>query len=239
MDIDMDDNDDLCYIADMQGIVHRIDFDGTISMGSWEESELFSGNGAITATPVPAYGGGTIMNVYFGTGAYLETDDILTVEDNTFYCVLDRQDGAENPNLVDQTDSINDIGAADGWFIDLPQAGERITEPAAVVAGAIFFTSYLPSSEVCEAGGHSWLYRVSFEDGSAPDDGEEDGFDGSRSMDMGDGIASRPVVDIINETVIVQSSDATITIEEIGQIFFNLKVQSWQENHDDAETYVP
>ncbi len=233
VDVDLDGNDDLCYVADLDGTVHRIAFNESTNVGNWDESELYSGNQEITATPVPAFGEGNSINVYFGTGAYLETDDILTLEDNSFYCVFDRQDGGENPTLVDQSGDIEDIGDADGWYMDLPLSGDRITEPAAVVAGSVFFTTYMPSSEVCEAGGHSWLYRVSFDDGSVPDDGEEDGFDGERRIDMGEGIASRPVVDIINESVIVQSSDATITIEDIGQVFFNLEVQSWQETHDE------
>ncbi len=235
VDRDLDGNADLAYIGDLNGTVHRIDFDGSRSSGSWDMSELYSGNQVITARPVAAFGDANAINVYFGTGAYLETDDILTSDDNTFYCVIDNQDGSENPVLVDQTDSIEDVGAADGWYINMDYEGERITEPAAVVAGSVFYTSYLPSTEMCEAGGHSWLTRVSFEDGSVPDDGEEDGFEGNRRMDMGDGIASRPVVDIINESVIVQSSDATITIEGIGQIFFNLSVQSWQETHDNTQ----
>ncbi len=237
VDLDLDGNDDLCYVGELQGVVHRLDFGGSTTVGSWDESELYSGNQEISATPVPAFGEGNMINVYFGSGAYLETDDILTSNDNTFYCVIDRHSGNENPHLVDQTDSIDDIGEDDGWYIDMPISGERITEPAAVVAGSVFFTSYQPSSEVCEAGGHSWLYRVAYNDGSVPDDGEEDGFDGDRRLDMGDGIASRPVVDIVNESVIVQSSDATITIEDIGQVFFNLEVQSWQEKHKTGTTF--
>ncbi|MCP4293404.1 MAG: PQQ-binding-like beta-propeller repeat protein [bacterium] len=237
VDLDLDGNSDLCYIADLSGNVYRIYFNDTSSTASWDISELYSGNQGITAMPVPAFGEAGEVNVYFGTGSYLETDDIITLENNTFYCVIDRQNGAENPTLIDQTDDIDDVTGADGWYIDMEYAGERVTEPAAVVAGSVFYTSYLPSGEPCEAGGHSWLSRVSYEDGSVPDDGVEDGFDGQRRMDMGEGIASRPVVDIINESVIVQSSDATITIEGIGQVFFNLDVQSWQETHGTTNSY--
>ena len=54
-----------------------------------------------------------------------------------------------------------------------------------------------------------------------PDDGEEDDWDGGTSIALDEGVASRPVVDVVNETVIVQSSDATITVQEIGQQFFH------------------
>jgi hypothetical protein len=44
------------------------------------------------------------------------------------------------------------------------------------------------------------------------------------------------VVDIVNETVIVQSSDATITVEEMGTTFFHLTVRSWQENYEPEDS---
>ena len=52
----------------------------------------------------------------------------------------------------------------------------------------------------------------------------------------GGGIASRPVVDIANESVIVQSSNQTITIEDIGTVFMRLNVRSWQEAFESAGT---
>ena len=101
-----------------------------------------------------------------------------------------------------------------------------------MVAGTVFFTSFVPSQEICSAGGNSWLYRMDYGNGSVPDDGEEDNWEGNRSVDLGQGVASRPVVDVVNETVIVQSSDATITVQEIGQSYFHLTVKAWQENFD-------
>lgn len=243
VDLDLDGTSELCYVADLDGTVFRMDFDGTSSVNGWDISDLYSGSQPIMATPVPAFGDAGQVNVYFGTGAYLDDDDLVTQESNTFYCVFDNHDGQSNPTLIDQTNSIGDVTGADGWFINLEHAGERVTEPAAVVAGAVFYTSYKPSDEICEAGGQSWLTRVSYANASIPDDGVEDGFEGQRTMDLGDGVASRPVVDIVNENVIVQSSDATITIESIGQVFFNLEVDSWQETHEDfagpSATEVP
>ncbi|PIE76855.1 hypothetical protein CSA17_00025, partial [bacterium DOLJORAL78_65_58] len=234
VDLDLDGQADLCYVADMSGAVYRIDLQDSTAPGAWDVTRLFQGNEIITATPIPAFSEDGTVNVYFGTGSYLDEDDLYATRSNTFYCIYDRHNGELGTNLVDQTDEPREPNDYDGWYINLPNPGERITEPAAVVAGTVFYTSYAPSHEPCEAGGHSWLTRVAYDDGSVPDDGEDDGFDGKRRLDMGDGIASRPVVDIVNEEVIVQSSDATITIEDIGQVFFNLEVKAWQETHDDA-----
>jgi len=99
----------------------------------------------------------------------------------------------------------------------------------------VMFTSYQPSSQLCTAGGASWLWRMNYTDGSVPDDGEDDGWGGGRSIELGDGVASRPVVDVVNETVIVQSSDASITVQDIGQAFFRLSVRSWRETFNDTD----
>jgi Tfp pilus tip-associated adhesin PilY1 len=132
---------------------------------------------------------------------------------------------------VDQTSSINDIGTADGWYIDLwHHDGERVTEQAVVVAQVVYFTAYAPLTDVCEAGGHSWLYTMAYDDGSAVI--TEEGEEVPRDEDLGDGVASRPVVDIVNETAIIQSSDATITVVDIAIDIFHLTVRSWQENYD-------
>jgi type IV pilus assembly protein PilY1 len=234
MDLELDGEHDCCYIADLHGYVHRIDFDGTTNVGNWDTRVLWdSGGDEITAMPVTAFGENGEVHVYVGTGAYLEDEDIQTRDDHRFVCLIDRDDSAEYLAPVDQTDAIHDIAGTDGWYIRLEESpGERVTEPAVVVAGAVFFTTYVPSSDLCAAGGSSWLYRLDYSNGDVPDDGEDDDWDGDRVQSLGDGVASRPVVDVVNETVIVQSSDTTIQVEEIGQTFFHLTVRSWQENFD-------
>jgi len=234
VDTDLDGNHDIAYVADMLGHVWKLRFNGSPSPASWDQYCLWADTSVeITSPPTPAYAEGGTMNIYFGTGAYVDEADIATREDNIFCCIFDKNDNREYLNLTDQTSNINDLTSGDGWYIRLENIdGERVTEPAAVVAGSVFFTSFVPSQEVCDAGGNSWLYRMDYGNGSVPDDGEEDNWEGNRSVDLGQGVASRPVVDIVNETVIVQSSDATITVQAIGQSYFHLMVKAWQENFD-------
>ncbi len=235
VDLDFDGNSDLAYVSDLLGTVYRIDLRNTTSASSWSVSELYSGNREIQAPPMAAYGEGGDIYVYFGTGAYLEEDDISTLDSQSFYCIFDDHDESENPTLVNQTGSIDDVGTADGWYIDLDQAtGERVTEPAAIVAGTVFFTTFAPNAEACSAGGRSWLYQVQYQDGSAPEESEDE--DDGQLRYEGDGIASRPVIDITNESVIIQNSNQTITIEAIGSAFMHLNVRSWQENFEMPES---
>ena len=239
-DLDLDGNDDIGYVADLQGHVWRLEFDGHTNPGSWDVTCLWRGNFEITAPPILAFGEAGRILVYFGTGAYIDTNDLMSTDNNVFCCVFDRHDHAEYASLVDQTDTIHDLATADGWYIRLEHAdAERVTEPAVVVAGTVMFTSYAPAHELCSAGGRSWLWRMQYDNGDVPDDGEDDVWHGDRSIELGDGVASRPVVDIVNETVIVQSSDATITVQDIGQNFFHLTVRAWQETFDGQNQQQP
>jgi Tfp pilus tip-associated adhesin PilY1 len=137
-------------------------------------------------------------------------------------------------DLVDQTDTINPIEGFKGWFIDLEvAAGERVTEPDALVAGIIYFTTFAPSDDLCKAGGHSFLYRVKFRNGAGFDDDDDDGNDTTdgRIVDLGDGIATKPVIDIVNQHVLVQGSDTRIHVEDTqGQIQL-LTVRSWRQQY--------
>lgn len=233
VDLNLDGNHDVAYIADMLGHVWKLDFGGSPNPANWDRYCLWQDDDEITAPPTVAHGEGNTIHVYFGTGAYLVEEDINTREEHIFGCIFDRQDGSEYADLVNQTGSINDLTGEDGWYIELLHGdGERVTEPAVVVAGSVFFTTFIPSFEVCEAGGISWLYRLDYTDGAVPDDGEADQWNDQRAVNLGQGVASRPVVDIVNETVIVQSSDASITVQDIGQSFFHLTVRAWQENFD-------
>jgi type IV pilus assembly protein PilY1 len=57
--------------------------------------------------------------------------------------------------------------AKDGWQRTFPTAGERNVSQAALLAGALTYTSYLPSSAACEAEGTSDLFALYFGTGTA------------------------------------------------------------------------
>jgi len=237
VDIDLDGQTDLIYMADMLGSVYRIALRGSYNPGNWNVSRLYQGKQEITADPVAAYGPNGAVYVYFGTGAYIQDPDMESVGQNSFICVYDHHDGstADMGDLADQTSSVSDIGGSMGWYVNLwNDDAERVTEKCVVVAETVIFTSFAPSNDPCVAGGVSWLYQMKYEDGGIPDvdfmSNEED-----RSVSIGDGVASYPVVDLTEGNAIVQSSDASINVERIAGIIQPLRVRSWQENYDHVE----
>ncbi len=236
VDLDFDGTTDLAYIANLTGTVYRIALHGTANPGSWSVTEIYSGNQPITAKPVAAFAENGTINLYFGTGVYLDEPDILTDDLMSFYCIYDHHDGNENPTLIDQTSGDQEIGSANGWYLDLTaKKGERVVKEAAVAAGLVFFTSFAPNSEPCRSGGESYFYRIYYDDGTVPDT-DDDWRGQAQSRFRGGGIASKPVLDVVNGTVIVQNSNQTITIEDIGVAYSPLTVKSWQEDFDQINT---
>lgn len=235
LDVDLDDSADYVYAADLFGSVFRFDTRQSPDPDDWSMSTLYRGNVEITANPSVAYGPNDNVYVYFGTGAYLEDSDLLTVEQQDFICVIDHRDGstADIGDLRNQTDSVADLGNAAGWYIELEQmAGERVTQPAVVVAETVIFTSFAPDLDACVAGGKSFLYQMRYDSGDKTD--EQDDLN-DRVTDLGNGIASYPVVDLSSGNVVVQSSDARISVEPIAAQFQRMNVRSWQESFDHVQ----
>ena len=102
---------------------------------------------------------------------------------------------------------------------------------AEVAAGNVLVTSFAPSRDACIAGGESWLYRFNYQTGDGPED-SEDGDHYPRVESLGEGIASHPVIDLASGKVVIQGSDATLHVEELGADYFHLIVHSWQESFD-------
>ena len=233
VDLNLDGQADIVYMADMLGKVYRIKLNGSYEPSGWQVTTLYEGDREIQADPVAALGPNGAIYVYFGTGVYIDVPDMTSLNVNSFLCVFDHHDGttATMADMVDQTSSIVDVGSSSGWYINLWNAdGERATTQAVVVAETVIFTSFAPSDDICVAGGVSYMYQMSYDDGGIPDvdymSDEED-----RSVEIGEGIASYPVVDLSGGNVVVQSSDASINVEPIAGIIQRLVVHSWQENY--------
>ncbi|NEX17165.1 MAG: hypothetical protein C1943_11165 [Halochromatium sp.] len=153
---------------------------------------------SITSRPVVGLAGPERPNddymVYFGTGKYFESVDNLTVQTQTFYGIVDNSltvptaGTSTRGNLVEQTTAsvtvegstlslrtTTDNGCADdGWYTDLPDAGERVTTNPLLHNGRLIFTTLIPPDQTaspadagdpCTAaatnGGSGWLMELS------------------------------------------------------------------------------
>jgi type IV pilus assembly protein PilY1 len=121
--------------------------------------------------------------VFVGTGKYLESSDLADTSTQTLYAITDANETVtlNNPrgstNMVSQ--SISNSGASRlvtnnavsyatkrGWYIDLPDPGERQNVPSQLVFGTLLVPTIVPSNTVCSPGGYGWLNFVNFKTGA-------------------------------------------------------------------------
>jgi type IV pilus assembly protein PilY1 len=57
--------------------------------------------------------------------------------------------------------------STNGWYITLDSSERVITDPLASSTGAIFFTTFAPSPDICEYGGSTYLWAVKYNTGGA------------------------------------------------------------------------
>ncbi|MBZ0093414.1 MAG: hypothetical protein K8F27_14480, partial [Sulfuricellaceae bacterium] len=101
-----------------------------------------------------------------------------------------------------------------GWYVDLPDSGERINTDPALALGALVFTSNIPSTTVCVPGGSSWLYFLNYQTGGVITDSTVTW----SATSLGEALASRPVIIQLpsGETrALVRESNATTQAPKI------------------------
>jgi type IV pilus assembly protein PilY1 len=61
---------------------------------------------------------------------------------------------------------LNNIQSMDGWFTTLPNTQERTLSTATLLGGSLFFTTFIPTSDICVASGSGLLYAVYYQTGT-------------------------------------------------------------------------
>jgi type IV pilus assembly protein PilY1 len=188
-DSDGDGKVDTVYAGDLKGNMWQFDLSST-NAASWTSANLLfvARDGLGNRQPIinspevtlhPVAGN----MVLFGTGKFLETGDATSTSVQTFYGIQDAGStvtgrGALIPQtiLTDRTVTqgcgVSPLpacpAAPKGWYTDLPTSGERTTGTAQLVAGNIFFNTFIPSTSPCEFGGTGWEMALDYLTGEMP-----------------------------------------------------------------------
>jgi len=231
------------YLADR---VYAGDLDGNLwvasvdTSGNWAPAYTSGGvaqplftaasHQPITAAPeaaandeVPRVGNTPNLMVYFGTGQYLESEDVISTDTQSVYGIWDRGSyGLTRSNLQARTlsegiltdsdgttaavrysdgDAI-DFTSAKGWYVDLPASGERVTTSAQVYGDFIYINTLIPDQDPCLGGGSGWLMAFGL-DGRTP---EERAF-----LSFDDEVAGYMVSGLPNESTILGNYRVTST----------------------------
>lgn len=128
--------------------------------------------------------------IYFGTGKYLGKSDLTDTSQQTFYAIWDRMannsNGFSRSRLLEQTVTAHGTASTDlrarvvsknpiqwdngtnpiesteklGWYIDLPESGERVHQAPTLRDGRVIFVTVTPATDPCAGEGTSWLMEV-------------------------------------------------------------------------------
>lgn len=239
---DLDNTTDFVYGGDLMGNVWRFDLSGA-SASSWGATKFAVLKDAagvtqpVTTVPELATIGNTTRVVYVGTGQYMGDTDIPgstganshASQTQTMYGLVDPTVGTlpvplrsslqvqtltTSGSVRTATNNVVDYTTVKGWYVDLPDTGERINTDPTLISGALTFTSNIPSSTVCVPGGSSWLYFLDFKTGGTISDSTVT-WSGTA---LGQVLASRPIPIQLPSgkvVVLVRESDATTHKEEL------------------------
>ena len=171
------------YGVDLLGNVWRFDVNDIFSPSGREASlitTLVDGSGnpqPITTKPIASLIGNDIY-LYIGTGRSLHENDLTDTQTQTVYGIKDLMEFPDPPGPM-----IPDIRAAltqqslmtvgegsnavrgfatcstspNGWYVDLPDAKERVTVDMKRSLGSLIVGSNVPEPSACRIGGYSWL----------------------------------------------------------------------------------
>jgi type IV pilus assembly protein PilY1 len=176
------------YGGDMLGNLWRFDLDNasTKYLQAVKVAELKGPFGNVQPiTTKPELGLISSRRVIFvGTGRFLGNSDKSDTSKQTLYAIADDLSGhttvTDRTPLVQQVittidsvsrtvSSVNPVDwtnpAVRGWFIDLPDKGERVNVDPQLQLGTLVVSSNVPSTDTCVAGGTAWINTFNYATG--------------------------------------------------------------------------
>ena len=174
------------YGGDIKGNMWRFDLDPT---SSTYLTAVLVANLNISGVPQPITTKielgliGTNRVLFAGTGKFLGFSDATTTATQSVYAIRDDLAGNTavttraplqaqvlTTNTTTQTRSITgntvDWSIKRGWYVDLPDTGERVNVDPVLQLGTLAVATNVPASNACTAGGTGWLLSFNFQTGS-------------------------------------------------------------------------
>ena len=182
------------YGGDLLGNLWRFDINlpshttGSVNGGSvMKLASLFSDTAGTLSQPImttPILGNINNKRVVFvGTGKYLEAGDLSAIQTQTQYAIMDDDATTTlvNPRTSLTAQILTAAGATRsvtnnsiafsatnrGWYVDLPDSGERVSIDAKLVQGTLVVPTIVPSNTVCSPGGYAWLNYFNYKTGGS------------------------------------------------------------------------
>ncbi|MDP2241102.1 MAG: PilC/PilY family type IV pilus protein [Burkholderiales bacterium] len=174
------------YGGDLKGNLWRFDLDSASSsyLTAVKVATLTSGVTPQPITTKPELGMISTYHVVFvATGKFLGVSDKTDTTGQTIYAIKD--DLNTNVPVIGRTTLIQQSlisgtttrsatsNAVDwtsplvrGWYVNLPDPGERVSVDPQLQLGSLIVASNVPSTDTCTAGGYAWINTFDYKTGS-------------------------------------------------------------------------
>jgi type IV pilus assembly protein PilY1 len=126
--------------------------------------------------------------IYAGTGQYLGTTDTGTTQTQSIYAIKDQltptaytdlrvgtlkrltmtTSGTDRFVNCDSASPTANCSSTNGWYVDLPDSGERVNVSMELQLGTLVVASNVPANTACEPGGFGYLNYFDFQTGFSP-----------------------------------------------------------------------
>jgi type IV pilus assembly protein PilY1 len=241
------------YGGDLLGNLWRFDLDaGTDKSGTAKKVVTFTDSNNIPQPITTKPELGLVNNeavVFVGTGQFLGISDLSTTQSQSIYAVKDiltSSDTLPSPHgttcstittncFVQQPASSGTINSVNlvnqyGWFVDLPDTGERANTDPELKLGTLIFNTNIPSVSACTVGGYSEQYQFDYRTGGAINAIKNDDL----RHRLGNAFVNRPVLGILPNNSLIAISSLTnglisTTPISISPISSSMHRLSWRE----------
>ncbi|WP_300668309.1 PilC/PilY family type IV pilus protein [Desulfoluna sp.] len=138
-------------VIDTSGLLRKV---GTkVPDGTWAyRNQIFEGEGGkMFYAPTVSDIQGGVETLFFGTGNRAnpldatETNRFYAVYNNWLYTKLEASKDLLDVSDVTTVYDEKTLKSTKGWFIDLPNTGEKVVSQALVDSGVVYFTTYTPT----------------------------------------------------------------------------------------------
>ena len=169
-----------------RGKAYRILTNDDEDPNTWTMSMIMDMQQPITAEGSVATDEYDHLWVYFGTGRLFSDNDELEVTKHCYVGFRDDTTHTTDPSMlfnvtnygVDTLDLVQPgnlvfdslvsmVGARGGWYRQFKASGERNLTTSLIIGGAVLFTTFMPSGDICSFGGEGNLYALYYKTGTA------------------------------------------------------------------------
>ncbi len=264
IDSDDDDKRDRIYVGNRYGSLFRIKNIGvgeTPVVETLYDSEKATHESPVTGKPAYAYGGGNDDAwIYFGTGKYETNADKTTDYQQYLFGLKDESASQSIPYKYDDLRKcqLGRIAAMDGtvyrtvscdsgsgpWVLKLErtagQPSERITTKPLIIGGIVYFTTFIPGTDICGESGKSYIVALDWRTGNVPAEDPFTDIDDTVTIgdqvytvvgkEIGAGVATG--VNALGDEGYFATSNDGIANTGLAKEKLNAKLKSWKQDYN-------